>query len=89
MAPHLPHDLMYRKKMGFGVPLANWFRGPLRQRIHDELLQGPLADSGLFNRQYLQTLLDHHQSGLRDYSAPLWTLMMFARFLANTQPEIG
>ena len=88
MEPHLPHDLMYRKKMGFAVPLANWFRGPLKQRIRDELLQGPLADSGLFNRQYLQTLLDQHQSGLRDFSAPLWTLMMFARFLSNTQPQV-
>jgi asparagine synthase (glutamine-hydrolysing) len=87
MEPHLPHDLMYRRKMGFAVPLAAWFRGPLRQRIRDELLQGPLADSGLFNRQYLQTLLDQHQSGLRDFSAPLWTLMMFARFLAN-QPGL-
>ncbi|MFN4291470.1 MAG: XrtA/PEP-CTERM system amidotransferase [Permianibacter sp.] len=83
MEPHLPHDLMYRRKMGFAVPLAAWFRGPLRERIRSELLHGPLADSGLFNRAYLQTLLDQHQSGLRDFSAPLWTLMMFARFLAN------
>jgi len=89
MAPHLPQDLMYRKKMGFAVPLAGWFRGPLRTRIRAELLEGPLADSGLFNRRYLETLLDQHQSGYRDFSAPLWTLMMFARFLANTNPELN
>jgi asparagine synthase (glutamine-hydrolysing) len=40
-----------------------------------------LADTGLFNVGYLRRLVDDHQSGLRDYSAPLWTLLMFEAFL--------
>ncbi|TCO74319.1 XrtA/PEP-CTERM system amidotransferase [Chromatocurvus halotolerans] len=77
LEPHLPHDVLYRPKMGFGVPLADWFRGPLKQRLRDDLLGGGLADTGLFNAAYLEKLVDEHQRGLRDHSAPLWTLLMF------------
>jgi asparagine synthase (glutamine-hydrolysing) len=81
MEPHLPQELMYRPKMGFAVPLARWFRGPLRERVRDAVLGDRLADTGLFNANYLKRLVDDHQSGLRDYSAPLWTLLMFEAFL--------
>jgi asparagine synthase (glutamine-hydrolysing) len=83
MEPHLPKDVLYRPKMGFAVPLARWFRGPLRARVRDALLGERLADTGLFNRLYLQHLVDDHQSGLKDYSAPIWSLLMFEAFLAN------
>lgn len=82
MEPHLPHDVLYRPKMGFGVPLGKWFRGPLKQRLRDALLSGGLAETGLFNTQYLETLVNDHQSGLREYSAPLWSLMMFQAAIA-------
>jgi asparagine synthase (glutamine-hydrolysing) len=74
---HLPRDVLYRSKMGFGVPLAKWFRGPLRQRLRTDLLDGGLADTGLFNHKYLERLVDEHQTGRRDHSAPLWSLLMF------------
>jgi asparagine synthase (glutamine-hydrolysing) len=67
--------------MGFAVPLARWFRGPLKQRVRDSLLGDRLGSTGWFNRDYLQHLVDAHQSGQRDYSAPIWTLMMFEGFL--------
>jgi asparagine synthase (glutamine-hydrolysing) len=85
MEPHLPHELMYRPKMGFAVPLARWFRGPLRARVRDAVLGERLADTGLFNTAYLKRLVEDHQSGMRDYSAPLWTLLMFEAFLGTTQ----
>ena len=75
--PLLPNDVLYRPKMGFGVPLANWFRGPLKDRLRKDLLEGGLAETGLFNQKYLARLVDEHQSGLRDHSAPLWSLLMF------------
>ena len=78
---YLPHDILYRKKMGFSVPLAGWLRGPLRQRMRDALLGPALADTGIFNRVYLNELVEQHESGRRDYSAPLWTLLMFEAFL--------
>jgi asparagine synthase (glutamine-hydrolysing) len=83
MAPHLPHDLMYRPKMGFAVPLARWFRGPLRERVRASLLGERMASTGFFNRQYLRQLVEHHESGLRDLSASIWTLLMFDAFLRN------
>jgi asparagine synthase (glutamine-hydrolysing) len=75
--PLLPEEVLYRPKMGFGVPLANWFRGPLKERLRRDLLEGGLSKTGLFNQQYLERLVKEHQSGLRDHSAPLWTLLMF------------
>jgi asparagine synthase (glutamine-hydrolysing) len=90
MEPRLPHDILYRPKMGFSVPLARWFRGPLRQRVRDAVLGPRLAETGWFNRQYLEHLVDAHDSGARDYSAPLWTLLMFEAFLRNVlQPEVA
>ena len=83
MEGSLPHDVLYRPKMGFAVPLARWFRGPLRQRVRDAMLGETLAQTGMFNRRYLEHLVDAHQSGVRDYSAPLWTLMMFESFIRN------
>jgi len=84
MEPLLPTEVLYRPKMGFAVPLARWFRGPLRQRVQDGLLGDRLAATGWFNRDYLQHLVDAHQSGARDYSAPIWTLLMFEAFLRNS-----
>jgi asparagine synthase (glutamine-hydrolysing) len=83
LEPHLPRDVLYRAKMGFGVPLGKWFRGPLRQRLRESLLEGGLAQTGLFNQDYLEKLVNDHQSGLREYSAPLWSLMMFQAAIAN------
>jgi len=81
MEPYLPTDVLYRPKMGFSVPLARWFRGPLKQRVRDAVLGERLASTGWFNPVYLRHLVDAHQSGASDYSAPLWTLVMFEAFL--------
>jgi asparagine synthase (glutamine-hydrolysing) len=81
MSSHLPHELMHRPKMGFAVPLARWFRGPLRERVRAALLGERLLDTGFVNTDYLRRLVEHHEAGLRDYSAAIWTLLMFERFL--------
>ena len=81
MEPHLPHDIMYRPKMGFAVPLGSWFRGPLRQHLREAVLGPRMLDSGYFDRRFLTTLVDDHQSGRNDHSAALWSLLMFDGFL--------
>ncbi len=81
LEPMLPADVLYRPKMGFAVPLARWFRGPLKQRVRDAVLGDRLSSPGWFNRPYLQHLVDAHQKGERDYSASLWALLMFEAFL--------
>ena len=83
MEPFLPRDIMYRPKMGFAVPLARWFRGPLKQRVRDSLLDGRIAESGWFNPQAIRQIVEQHESGRRDHSTPLWTLLMYDAFLRN------
>jgi asparagine synthase (glutamine-hydrolysing) len=83
MEPHLPHDIMYRPKMGFAVPLSRWFRGPLRQRVRDELLGGPMLETGWFNPDTIRQIVEQHESGRRDHSTPIWVLLMFDAFLRN------
>jgi len=83
MEPRLSNDILYRPKMGFAVPLARWFRGPLKERVRRAVLGPRLAETGWFDAAYLQQLVEQHQSGARDHSAPLWTLLMFESFLRN------
>ena len=83
LEPYLPQEVLYRNKMGFAVPLAGWFRGPLRNRVRSALLGDILADTGIFDMEFIKKMLDQHQSGQRDYSAPIWTLLMFESFLRN------
>ncbi|MPZ45998.1 MAG: amidotransferase 1, exosortase A system-associated [Betaproteobacteria bacterium] len=83
MEPYLPDDILYRPKMGFAVPLAGWFRGPLRARVRESLLGPTLAQTGYFDRRYLQHLVEQHEKGFRDYSAPIWSLLMFDSFLRS------
>ena len=81
---HLPHEILYRPKMGFSVPLAGWFRGPLRQRVKQAVLGPVLMESGYFNPRFLREMVADHQSGARDYGVPLWSLLMFEAFLRKT-----
>ena len=84
MEPHLSAEVLYRRKMGFAVPVARWFRGPLRGRVRDSLLGSALADTGYFNARYLEQLVEQHDTGMRDHSAPIWALLMFEAFLRNS-----
>ena len=81
LEPHLPNDVLYRPKMGFAVPLARWFRGPLRARVRAALLHGPMLETGWFNPACIRQIVEQHESGLRDHSTPIWTLLMFDAFI--------
>jgi asparagine synthase (glutamine-hydrolysing) len=83
MEPYLPDEILYRPKMGFAVPLSGWFRGPLRSRVRESLLGATLAETGYFNTSYLHHLVEQHERGARDYSAPIWSLLMFDSFLRS------
>jgi asparagine synthase (glutamine-hydrolysing) len=77
LAPLLPNDILYREKMGFGVPISSWFRGPLKNVVRSSLLEGGLVESGMFDSKALHRLVEEHQSGRREHSAILWALLMF------------
>ena len=85
LEPDLPHDVLYRTKMGFSVPLAAWLRGPLAKRVREALLDGALAKCGYFEPSTLARLVREHIGGRRDHSATLWSLLMLDAFLRHTQ----
>jgi asparagine synthase (glutamine-hydrolysing) len=83
LEPLLPHDVLYRKKMGFAVPLARWFRGPLRGRIEALATSPTLLETGIFDAAGIARLVNLHVSGRREYSPTLWSLLMLEGFLAR------
>ncbi len=85
LEPSLPNDILYRQKKGFSIPLASWFRGPLRQRVRDALTGPRMAETGIFNMRFVTGLVEQHESGSRDHSAAIWSLLMFESFL-RTRP---
>ncbi|MEO7385570.1 MAG: XrtA/PEP-CTERM system amidotransferase [Gammaproteobacteria bacterium] len=85
----LPDEILYRKKMGFAVPLARWFRGPLRERVR-ALPNSPwLNADGIFDTRGLEQLVTRHLSGQRDYSPGIWSLLMLEGFLRSPCPTFS
>ncbi len=80
MESQLPNAILYRQKMGFAVPVAAWFRGPLAARLQENLLGGPLAATGIFAPRAVAQIIAEHQRGTRDHGATLWALLMFSEF---------
>jgi asparagine synthase (glutamine-hydrolysing) len=75
LSPLLPNEVLNRRKQGFTVPLASWFRGQLRDLSGDLLLsQDPL---GVLDRQVVGSLWSQHQSGRSNYSTALWAILMY------------
>ena len=74
---HLPPEILYRDKMGFGVPIGGWFHKELKEVVRSKLLDGDLLNSGIFERKMVGALIKDHQSGKREHSAILWALLMF------------
>ena len=73
----LPHEIVYRQKRGFSVPIASWMRNELRPLV-DETLEGEkLRQQGMFNPEFVRRLLDEHWSGKADHRKTLWTLFSF------------
>ena len=83
MEDRLPKEILYREKMGFSIPLASWFRGPLREIVRQRLLEGILEQVDLFDMGFVERLLEEHASGASDHSAAIWALLMFESFLSN------
>ncbi len=75
--PMLPDDILYRKKMGFSVPLASWFRHEIKELAQRHLIDQALGLKSIFNHCYITTLWNEHQSGSADHSALLWSMLMF------------
>jgi asparagine synthase (glutamine-hydrolysing) len=78
----LPQEIITRRKQGFVVPLAEWLRRDLRE-LANSMLFDPQAHDGLLDRAAVAKLWNRHQSGMRDYSRPLWAILMFRMWQRN------
>lgn len=75
---YVPREMIDRPKTGFGVPLAQWLRGPLRDWMGDHLANDALyTDLGL-DRRYIDRLHQEHISGRRNWGHQLWTISMLS-----------
>jgi len=72
----VPDTVLERRKMGFGVPLARWFRGELRDFVRDALLGPEARGRGYFREEAVRALLKEHLEGRADRSNHLWNLAM-------------
>jgi asparagine synthase (glutamine-hydrolysing) len=69
----IPHDIVYRKKMGFGAPVSEWFRGELGDRAQRHIRNSSLAERGLIDYDLVDGLWDAHRAG-EEWSFQLWNL---------------
>jgi asparagine synthase (glutamine-hydrolysing) len=72
----LPDEILDRSKKGFGIPVAQWIRGPLRPLFEELFREDQLQASGLVQAAPARALLQRHLDGKADLRKPLWTLMM-------------
>jgi asparagine synthase (glutamine-hydrolysing) len=71
----VPREVVDRRKVGFTVPLAPWFRGPLRPLLMDTLLSPTCLGRGYYDGNVLRGYVEDHVKGRRDRSRELWTLL--------------
>ncbi len=79
----IPAEIINRPKKGFGIPVAEWLKGRLNPLLHDMLAPERLKSQGLFNADYVQTLIKEHETGIASHHKELWTLLVFQLWWEN------
>ncbi len=81
----VPPEVIYRRKMGFGVPIGNWFRGEMKDFVREILLSEKSLKRGIAKPEMIMRYVNEHTGGERDHAFQIWTLLMlelwFQRFI--------
>lgn len=72
----VPREVVYRRKMGFGVPVGNWFRGDMKDFICEVLLSEKALKRGIIRSEMIEKYVLEHTTGKRDYTFQVWILLM-------------
>jgi asparagine synthase (glutamine-hydrolysing) len=80
---HVPREMIERPKVGFAIPIGIWLRGPLRDWAEELLSPERLAKDGFFDPEIIRQTWAEHLSGRRDWSARIWTILMFQAWHAQ------
>ncbi len=73
---YLPHELIYRPKMGFAVPINKWINSEWHDLSHDLVLSDKAKTRNIFNVRYVNRVFKEHHSGIRNHSGLIWSLMV-------------
>jgi asparagine synthase (glutamine-hydrolysing) len=82
---YVPKEMIERPKMGFGVPIDSWLRGPLRDWAESLLDAGRIKREGYLNPELIQKRWSEHRQSRKNWQYPLWTILMFQAWLENSK----
>ena len=85
----VPRELIDRPKAGFGVPVGEWIKGPLRPWAEDLLDPGTIRSQGWFDAGVVQSRWQQHLSGQRDSTPALWAILMFQSWLVAQESRLS
>ena len=82
---YVPKELIERPKMGFGIPMSDWLKGPLKEWAEELLGESRLRSQGFFYPEVVRQMWSEHLSGARNWQSQLWAVLMFQAWLETNE----